>query len=133
MTTMRSRRPPTSPDVDTLLSAVRARYERFGPSSSVRAEFVAHLQSLARRHEEPMDYPQDDGPAFPAVLPVAYAVCHPECGARDFIVEGSTQECSYCGGSLFRLKKAEYRLVSREAPARREKRRQKPAARRARR
>ncbi len=131
MTTMRSRRHPTSHDVDTLLSAVRARYERLGASQSVRADFLAHLESLARWHEEPNDYPRGGDPRFPAALPVAYAVCHPECGAREFIVEGSTQECSYCGGSLFRLEAAEYRLVSPGALTRR--RRQQPKAPRARR
>jgi hypothetical protein len=43
-------------------------------------------------------------------------VCHPECGAREFIVDGSTQECSHCGGSMFRSDTAEYRLAGSPRP-----------------
>ena|SRR5437667_12575142 len=50
--------------------------------------------------------------SFPERLPVAFAVCHPECGAREFIVDGSTQECQQCGANMFPTDVAEYRLVT---------------------
>ncbi len=55
-----------------------------------------------------MDYPNDVDPMFPESIHVAYAVCHPHCGVREFIVDGSTQECQHCGGHLFRTATHEY-------------------------
>lgn len=107
----RPKRPSKASDFEELLSALRKRYERLGPSPSEHADFLAHVESLARWHEEPLDYVEGPRPLFPPLLPVAFAVCHPKCGAREFIVEGSTQECDHCGGSLFRMSSAEYRLV----------------------
>jgi hypothetical protein len=120
----RSKQPSLDRDFDKLISLLRARYDRLGPSSSEREAFLAHVQSLARWHEEPSDYPRAQAPRFLESLHVAYAVCHPECGAREFIVDGSTQECSHCGGSMFRSDTAEYRLAGsprRHARARRPK------------
>ena len=58
-----------------------------------------------------MDYPDPGAVSFPEAIHIAYAVCHPECGAREFIVDGSTQECQYCGGGLmFRTEVREYVL-----------------------
>ena len=98
-------------EIDTLFAEIRARLEEAGPDSGSADAIVAHLRSLARWRREPQDY-VDPGPvAFPASLPIAYAVCHPECGAAEFIVEGSTQECQYCGGLLFRMQTRDYGLA----------------------
>jgi hypothetical protein len=47
---------------------------------------------------------------FPRELSVAYAVCSKKCGARQFIVDGGTQICEYCGRSMFRTEVATYVL-----------------------
>ena len=51
-----------------------------------------HIRSLARFRAEPMDYDEDNVeiPEFPAEVLIAYAICHPECGMKEFIVDGST-------------------------------------------
>lgn len=50
------------------------------------------------------DYPEveDADIKFPDRVGVAYAVCTPDCGRAEFIVDGSTQICSYCGRTMFR-------------------------------
>lgn len=48
--------------------------------------------------------------AFPRELPVAFAVCSKKCGARQFIVDGGTQVCEYCGRLMFRVEVATYAL-----------------------
>lgn len=72
---------------------------------------IAHMRSLARFEADPADYPEPSDVSFPERLHAAFAVCHPECGAREFVVDGSTQECQRCGGRMFRTDVAEYRLV----------------------
>jgi hypothetical protein len=100
------------PDFDTLFSQIRARYDALPIGSDARTDLVAHLRSLARFLDEPMDYPAPTAIYFPPEMPVAYAVCHPECGADQFIVDGSTQECQRCGGLLFRTEVRTYSLVA---------------------
>lgn len=65
-------------------------------------------------------YPKVRKVRFPESLPIAYAVCSRECGNRQFIVDGSTQVCEYCGGLMFRISTRTY-LKKRAArkPARR--------------
>jgi hypothetical protein len=97
--------------VNEIDAEIRARLAEVRLGSASAEAIVAHLRSLARWHREPQDY-VDPGPAvFPASLPIAYAVCHPECGTAEFIVEGSTQECQHCGGLLFRMETREYTLA----------------------
>ena len=98
------------PDLDALFSAIRARVEDTRPDSDERKVILSHLYSLARWNREPMDYPEVGVVTFPAILPIAFAVCHPECGASEFLVDGSTQECEYCGGQLFRTETRDYVL-----------------------
>jgi hypothetical protein len=100
------------PDFDTLFAQIRARYDALPPGSDARADLVAHVRSLARFLDEPMDYGMTSAVAFPTELPVAYAICHPECGAAEFIVDGSTQECQRCGGLLFRTEVRTYQLAA---------------------
>ena len=58
-----------------------------------------------------MDYP-DVTPEFPETVHVAYAVSHPNCGRRELIVDGSTQECQRCGSNMFRVSTQEYGIVN---------------------
>ena len=46
--------------------------------------------------------------AFPESLPIAFATCHADCRAAEFIVEGSTQECQMCGRHMFRQATKDY-------------------------
>ncbi|MEL6301874.1 MAG: hypothetical protein AAFV47_02750 [Pseudomonadota bacterium] len=75
--------------------------------------FLAHVRSLSRWSTEPMDYPDvsDADIRFPERIFITYAVCHPECGRREFIVDGSTQRCQRCGATMFRTAVEEYRCV----------------------
>lgn len=98
-------------DLDAALDRVRERFERFGPDDEGKARLLAHLRNVARMDEEPLDYDQDHCAPFPDRLPVAFAVCHPECGRAEFIVEGSTQACQRCGGLMFRNETAWYARV----------------------
>lgn len=58
------------------------------------------------------DYPKinDDDVDFPAETYVVYAVCTKECGRKEFIVDGSTQICYYCGKMMFRTAVRKYVL-----------------------
>jgi hypothetical protein len=60
------------------------------------------------------DYPEvnADEARFPETIYVAFAVCHKGCGRREFIVDGSTQICHYCGKMMFRVVSKEYRLAA---------------------
>ncbi len=98
-------------EIEDLLDGVRQRFLALPANSCARESFVAHLRSLARV-SEPLDYPDAGVVEFPQSITVAFAVCHPECGTREFIVEGSTQECQHCGGLMFRAEGASYALVS---------------------
>jgi len=99
-------------DLDALFGAIRVRLAELGPQVHRRESFVAHLRSLGRWEADADDYPDPGRVSFPERLHVALAVCHPECGAREFIVDGSTQECQNCGGQMSRTNVAEYRLVT---------------------
>ncbi|MDH5642237.1 MAG: hypothetical protein OEY28_13190 [Nitrospira sp.] len=79
--------------------------------SKQERELLLHLASLARRYSEPMDYPKQSKSSFPQTIFVSQAVCHPECGTDELIVDGSTQECQNCGGIMFRLESAAYQRV----------------------
>jgi hypothetical protein len=96
--------------LDDLFDQVRARYAGLAAGSDAKRDLLAHLRSLARWHAEPQDYRAPEPVDFPGELSVAFAVCHPECGAQEFIVEGSTQECQSCGGLMFRAETRQYRL-----------------------
>ncbi len=97
----------SEPAWDELLCRIIRRYSELGPSKSRRESFLWHVESLATWENESMDYP-DLEVEFPTEVTVAYAVCHPDCGVREFIVEGSTQECQRCGRNLFRLESRKY-------------------------
>lgn len=80
--------------------------------SCQRQDYLNHIRSLARWSQEPADYPEVIQVEFPETTHIAFAVCHSECGAREFIVDGSTQRCQRCGGTMFRTEEQEYRMQS---------------------
>ena len=94
--------------LDVLFSKIRSRYSELNQNTARRKRFVDHIRSLGHWEDDPMDYP-DVTPEFPEFLDIAYAVCHPNCGVQEFIVEGSTQECQRYGQSLFRTDRRKYK------------------------
>jgi hypothetical protein len=94
-------------ELDTLLLQITKRYEELKGNSSKRESFLMHLRSLGHWEQDPMDYP-DVTPCFPEIVHVAYAVCHPNCGTEELIIDGSTQECQHCGQLMFRASTHEY-------------------------
>ena len=56
------------------------------------------------------DYPEVKSVEFPNEIHIAYAVCGNECGNREFIVDGQTQVCQYCGKLMFRTEVKKYIL-----------------------
>lgn len=106
-------------EVDHLLSRIKDRYEQIKHHASKRDRFLLHLESLGRWENEPMDYPNMTA-EFPETVHVAYAVCHPNCGTKELIIDGSTQECQRCGSNMFRVSTKQYGIAN--SPPRREKR-----------
>lgn len=66
------------------------------------------MKTKAKLSDFPDVKPKDV--AFPETIFVAFAVCTKQCRARQFIVDGSTQVCEYCGQNMFRTEVAEYEL-----------------------
>jgi len=97
-----------SDELEGLIAGIKVRYSQIRKGSDREDAFLSHLRSLGQRERDPMDYPDDVDPDFPESIYVAYAVCHPHCGVREFIVDGSTQECQHCGGLMFRTATREY-------------------------
>lgn len=93
-------------DIETLLGALRERYDQLQAAPQYLRPFVAHLQSLGRDQLDAV-IPADAGPAkFPERLHIAFVIC--PCGVREFTVDGSTQECQSCGSLMFRTETVEY-------------------------
>ena len=93
--------------LEALILQIRQRYSELEAVPAKREGFVAHLRSLGHWGNEPMDYP-DITPSFPETVHVAFAVCHPDCGTEELIVDGSTQECQRCGQLMFRVDVQDY-------------------------
>lgn len=94
-----------------LFSEIKKRVHEVRYSSHKHESLLAHLRSLSRFEQGPMDYPEVIA-EFPETIHIAYAVCHRECGSREFIVDGSTQECQACGSLMFRTEVQEFKRVS---------------------
>ena len=94
-------------DLDALIFHIKERYDELKVISSKRERFVDHLRSLGHWEQDPMDYPNVT-PNFPETVRVAFAVCHPDCGTQELIVDGSTQECQRCGQLMFRAATQDY-------------------------
>lgn len=59
------------------------------------------------------DYPEinEEEIKFPHEIYVTYAVSVKECGFNEFIVDGGTQICYYCGKTMFRTAVRRYILA----------------------
>ena len=59
------------------------------------------------------DYPKVDVNLikFPKEIYIAFAVCRKECGNKEFIFDGETQVCEYCGHQMFRTEERKYLLI----------------------
>jgi RNA polymerase subunit RPABC4/transcription elongation factor Spt4 len=51
---------------------------------------------------------------FPKEIFVAFAVCGKSCGNMEFITDGQTQVCQYCGKLMFRTDVKKYVLFQEE-------------------
>lgn len=51
-----------------------------------------------------------DNNIFPEKLWIAFAICTNKCQNKEFIVDGSSQVCKYCGDALFRIKSEGYKI-----------------------
>lgn len=98
--------------IDVLLQSIKERYENLPENDELKESFVSHLESLSQFSCEPFNYDECQNVDFPKEIFVAYAVCHPECGVKEFIVDGSTQRCQLCGGTMFRTEVMKYELAN---------------------
>lgn len=101
-----------NPDWEELLAALKRRHAELQAKPNARriARFIDHVKNLRRWEAEILDgYPQTVA-NFPSEISVAFAVCHPTCGVRQFIVDGGTQACQRCGRNMFRLQVQTYQL-----------------------
>ncbi|MDD2467251.1 MAG: hypothetical protein PHI97_24960 [Desulfobulbus sp.] len=101
-------------EVENLLEAIRQRFTNLGPQKCRRESFLAHLRSLGRWEADVGNYPDPGEVTFPEKIHISYAVCNQDCGVREFIVDGSTQECQKCGDLMFRTDVAEYQFLKKE-------------------
>ncbi len=74
---------------------------------------------MTTRKERFEGYPLKEDPevrevGFPSEIHIAFAVCGKECGNREFIVDGQSQVCQYCGKLMFRTEMAKYKLSNKE-------------------
>jgi hypothetical protein len=94
-------------ELEALITQIRRRYAGIRKGSAQEESFLLHVRSLGQWEQEPMHYPEMEAD-FPETVHVAYAVCHPDCGIEQLIVDGSTQECQRCGRLMFRSAFQEY-------------------------
>lgn len=104
----------TTEEIENLLKDIRSRFACLGPQKQRRESFLAHLRSLGRWETDGGNFPDPREVTFPEKILIAYAVCNQECGVREFIVDGSTQECQTCGDLMFRTDVAEYQFLKKE-------------------
>jgi hypothetical protein len=95
------------PDWDELLSGIKQRYAELGPRRG--SNLLRHLANL-QDWEKPNSHIQP-AIAFTPEIIVAIAVCHPDCGTQELIVDGSTQQCQRCGRLMFRTEVRKYVLA----------------------
>lgn len=106
-------------DIDKLLLDVERRYLEVVENFAVvyQDSFLAHVRSLARWYKPRKEEPPLISAQFPKKILIAYAVCDVGCGQKEFIVDGGTQECQYCGSLMYRMETAEYEVICRSDPA----------------
>jgi hypothetical protein len=60
------------------------------------------------------EYPETPEVSFPVEISIAYAVCGKDCGNKEFIADGQSQVCQYCGKLMFRTSVHKYKLAQEE-------------------
>ena len=100
------------PDWNTLFAQIKQRYQELNRNTDRQVRFLMHVENLGGWEIETPDHASldslDPDVNFPEETDVAYAMCHPDCGVREFIVEGSTQECQRCGRNMYRIESRKY-------------------------
>jgi len=92
--------------INHFLEELSQRYLELPEGSDEEASLFDHLHSLTHPAEYPRDHPVSLTRPFPDEIEIALAGCR--CGHAEFIVDGSTQECQYCGSLMFRYETAPY-------------------------
>ena len=95
--------------LNSIFNEIKKRYSEL-QNSCDKESLLKHLHAISQWNKEPMDYPEITNVAFPKDIHIAHAVCHPDCGTQEFIVDGSTQRCQRCGGLMFRGETEIYQL-----------------------
>ncbi len=105
-------------DFEPYFQRIKKRYAEIKKTDPKKGSFIAHLESLGYwETDSPPGYVYPDiKTTFPKHIYIAYAICDQGCGTLEFIVEGSTQECQYCGRHMYRMDTKTYEL---KAPNRR--------------
>ena len=108
----------SEPNWETLFASIRKRYlDLQGGDASRLQSFLSHVENLGVWEADgSFDTIIEARATFPETLFVAFATCHVDCGAAEFIVEGSTQECQRCGRLPFRHTSKEYAIKNSEGP-----------------
>jgi hypothetical protein len=101
--------PVSEDELEAMILRIRARYAELDKASPRTESFLLHRRSLGQWELDASDYPKVTE-KFPKTVHVAFAVCHPDCGTKELIVDGSTQECQRCGRLMFRTAVQEYEL-----------------------
>lgn len=96
-------------DLKKYFKEIEKRYSEL-KNACDKDSFIQSLVTISLWNKEPMDYPDTTGAKFPDSIHIAHAVCHPECGVQEFIVDGSTQKCQQCGGMMFINEVREYKI-----------------------
>jgi hypothetical protein len=60
------------------------------------------------------DYPEVSSVSFPKEIQIAFAVCGERCGRGEFIADGETLICPYCGRLMHRSHVRRYILADEE-------------------
>lgn len=58
---------------------------------------------------------REDDISFPEEIEISLAVCSEKCGNIEFIVDGSSQVCQYCGKLMFRTATKTYAIKQKES------------------
>jgi hypothetical protein len=96
---------------DELLEQVKTRFNQLDDARCQRRVFLNRLRALVSFGAEKMDYEVPAEMELPKELEIALAVCHPECGNQAYVVvDAGPQSCDCCGGTMYPVSSAIYRL-----------------------
>ena len=97
-------------NLNSLIEQIKRRHNELEGSSRENS-FLLHLETMGSWEQEANWDTSIETPTFPETINIAFAICHPDCGAAEFIVDGSTQECQKCGRLMFRTAVHKYRKL----------------------